>query len=278
MGGVTGSHDIHDLNAEAWNQTGDWYRERLPHTADRLAQGGVTLQSTELKLLSRLGPLEAWCERAVHLQCAAGFDTLSLLNLGVHEVVGIDIADELIETARGLAAQLDAAADFVVSDVLDTPEELAGTADLVFTGKGALHWMFDLRGWARTVRRLLRPGGWLVLYDFHPMMWLFASGSASMTPSGVSYFAPVISYHEWPTNHVGDLDLPDGEQLLPKKLRPWPPSAVMQALLDQGLRIGAFGEYPDSVNGPWAAYPQWSDADRRKVATTYSIMAQAVES
>jgi SAM-dependent methyltransferase len=274
---MTGSHDIHGLNAQAWNQTGDWYREHLTQTVDVLAQGDVTLQPIELKLLSRLGPLEAWCERAVHLQCAAGFDTLSLLNLGAHEVVGIDIADELIDIARGLAARLGAAADFVVSDVLDTPEELAGTADLIFTGKGALHWMFDLRGWARTVRRLLRPGGWLVLYDFHPMMWLFAGGSASMALSGVSYFAPVISYREWPSHHMGDLDLPDGEQLLPKKLRPWPPSAVMQALLDQDLRIGAFGEYPDSVNGQWAAYPQWSDPDRRKVATTYSIMVQAPE-
>lgn len=277
MDATGNSRTVHDSNARAWNQTGDWYRDRLPQTAELLARGGVTLQPTELTLLKRLGPLAGWCERAVHLQCAAGFDTLSLLNLGVHEVTGIDIAEELIDVARALGSQLGAHAEFVQSDVLDVPADLTGKADLVFTGKGALHWMFDLRGWARTVRQLLRPGGWLVLYDFHPMMWLFEGGSNEIAPSRVSYFAPVISYREWPPGHVGDVDLRDGEELLEKKLRPWPPSAVMQALLDQDLRIGAFGEYPDSANGQWAAYPRWSEADRHKVATTYAIMAQKPE-
>ena len=33
------------------------------------------------------------------------------------------------------------------------------TADLVYTGKGALIWMPDLARWADEVARLLRPGG-----------------------------------------------------------------------------------------------------------------------
>lgn len=275
MTGVETARSTHRTNAAAWDETGDWYRSLAASTIDTLRGGGTTLRAIEKQLLDQVSPLHEWCTRAVHLQCAAGFDTLSLLNLGAHEVVGVDISEELVGIARGIADDLGAAARFVVSDVLDTPAELDGSADLVFTGKGALHWMFDLRAWARTVARLLRPGGRVVVYDFHPMMWLFAGGSDTVTPSGSSYFAPVINYREWPRDHVGDLCLPDGQRPRPKKIRPWPPSAVMQSLLDQGLVVTSFGEYPDTVNGPWSAYPRWREADRRKVATTYSIVAKA---
>ncbi|MBB5791445.1 hypothetical protein [Jiangella mangrovi] len=43
-----------------------------------------------------------------------------------------------------------------------------GCADLVYTGKGTLIWLTDLRSWARDVALLLRPGGTLFAYEAHP--------------------------------------------------------------------------------------------------------------
>jgi hypothetical protein len=47
----------------------------------------------------------------------------------------------------------------------------AGTADLVFTGIGALCWLPDIRRWAGIVAELLRPGGTLFIREFHPVLW-----------------------------------------------------------------------------------------------------------
>ncbi|WP_329070355.1 class I SAM-dependent methyltransferase [Amycolatopsis sp. NBC_01480] len=268
--------DVHADNAAAWNQTSDWYRDKIAGALPGLRFGGVTLHPVETQLLKSLGDMSTWCDRAIHLQCAAGLDSVSLANFGAQSVLGIDIADELVDLATSLAAQLGKPVTFRCSDVLDPPAGLAGTADLVYTGKGAVHWMFDIKRWGQVVARLLRPGGWFMLFDFHPMMWLFRGSDTEMTPSGVSYFAPVISYREWPEQHVGALVLPPSEVKV-KKLRPWPPSAVIQSLLDAGLDLKSFGEYPDTINAASTAYPQWQPENRRKVATMYSVLARKPE-
>ena len=49
-----------------------------------------------------------------------------------------------------------------------------GCADLVYTGKGALIWMPDIRTWASDVARLLSRGGHLFVHEAHPMVPLYA--------------------------------------------------------------------------------------------------------
>jgi predicted O-methyltransferase YrrM len=88
----------------------------------------------------------------VHLQCASGKDTLSLWIEGVEKVVGIDISDVHIANARRLS---EAAGCRTVRwyrcDVLDTPQDLDGTADLVYSGRGAMFWVHDLDAWMAVV-------------------------------------------------------------------------------------------------------------------------------
>ena len=48
---------------------------------------------------------------------------------------------------------------WVEADVLETPHDLDGTADLVYTGRGAILWLQDLDAWAAVLRRLLAPDG-----------------------------------------------------------------------------------------------------------------------
>ena len=88
--------------------------------------------------MSLLGDLHGRCRRAIHLQCAGGRDTLSLWNLGADEVVGVDLSPRMIELAERLTAATGAPARWFRADVLDTPAELDGTADLVYTGRGSL--------------------------------------------------------------------------------------------------------------------------------------------
>jgi SAM-dependent methyltransferase len=264
---------VHQSNASAWNQTSRWYEQRAEELRETPGHGGSTLHVQERKLLELLPPLNSWCELAVHLQCASGFDTISLANLGAHRAVGVDISPELVRVAGTLSKRLDASATFQCADVLEFTE-CDGQADLVYTGKGSVHWMFDLAGWAARIAAILRPGGWFLLFDFHSMMWLFRDGRNSLEVNPVSYFAPVISYRDWASGHFPGLEpdaAPDGEV---KQLRPWPPSAVIQSLIQAGLEIAIFHEYPDSLIEDWTAYPHASMAERSRIASTYAVMAR----
>jgi len=88
----------HEDNRRAWNEAAQQYRAKLDDAVEYLRAGGVHLHPLERQ---HLGDLGAWCELAVHLQCASGKDTLSLLNAGVARVVGVDIAEGHRERPAG---------------------------------------------------------------------------------------------------------------------------------------------------------------------------------
>lgn len=264
---------VHQANAGAWNETAKWYDRRAVELREQLAARGSTLHMQELKLLKLLPPLESWCDLAVHLQCASGFDTISLTNLGAKRAIGVDISPELIRIGTKLGEHLRAPVSFQCADVLQV-EGLNGSADLVYTGKGAIHWMFDLPAWATKVVDLLRPGGWLLLFDFHPMMWLFRDGSEGLEVNEISYFAPIIKYRNWAPGHFAGPEGSEPQGGALKQLRPWPPSAVIQSLIGAGLELSIFHEYPDSLVDDWTAYPRATPADRARIASTYAVMAR----
>jgi len=57
----------------------------------------------------------------------------------------------------------------VTPKVIGLPYELDSSADLVYTGRGALCWLHDLAAWAAVVARLLKPGGVVHILDDHPV-------------------------------------------------------------------------------------------------------------
>lgn len=111
---------------------------------------------------------------AVHLQCHIGTDTLSLHRLGAR-MTGLDFSPAALDVAARLAVDCDADIDYVHAELYDAVEALgAARFDLVYTGVGALCWLPDVRGWARVVATLLRPGGRLFVREGHPMLWSLA--------------------------------------------------------------------------------------------------------
>jgi SAM-dependent methyltransferase len=52
--------------------------------------------------------------------------------------------------------------------------------DVVYTGLGALNWLPDIRRWAGVVARLVRPGGFLYLAEFHPFAAVFGDEDLSV--------------------------------------------------------------------------------------------------
>ena len=135
--------------------------------------GRPQIQPFEVDELGALGGL-----RLAHLQCHFGLDTLDLVRMHpTLEAVGLDFSVRAVEAAQALAGDVGLAerARFVAADVHEAAGVLgAGAFDVVYTGKGALCWLPDLRPWAEQCAQLLCPGGWLYVCEFHPIGDCFA--------------------------------------------------------------------------------------------------------
>ncbi|MBT0992993.1 class I SAM-dependent methyltransferase [Cellulomonas sp. DKR-3] len=204
---------------------------------------------------------------AVHLQCHLGTDTLSLARLGAR-MTGVDLSGASLAAARSLATRAGTPIDYVESDVYAAPEALGGRRfDLVYTGIGALCWLPSIDRWARTVARLLRPGGRLFVRDGHPVLnsvlattvgaehadraqqpWI--TGTGGLTPSlELPYFEQeraIVWEDESTYGGTGAVEQPRSME--------WNHGLgeIVTAVLDAGLELTSLTEH-DSV--PWDALP-----------------------
>lgn len=254
----------HEENRAAWNEAAIRYAEWVPETIEFIRSGRSSLHPFERE---NLGDLRSWCHTAIHLQCASGRDTLSLYSEGVPDVAGVDISDLHIDNARRTSAELGIPARWYRSDVLDTPSELDGTADLVYTGRGALCWLHDLNAWGRVVARLLRPGGIFHVLDDHPVTALFEFDPEIIVPNGTNYFAGAEWSRGWPDVYIGDFGK-ENAQMARKHEQTWSLSAIFNALTSAGLRIDLLKEYPTSY---WGLFPNMAEEIRSTLPLAFAM-------
>lgn len=257
----------HAANRAAWNEGAQAYTAEIEETIAFLRAGKSSVHPVERRILGDLRQYPT----AIHLQCASGRDTLSLWVEGAQRVVGVDISDTHIANARKISAALGAPAAWQRCDVLDAPHTLDGTADLVYTGRGALCWLHDLNGYAQVVARLLKPGAVYHVFDGHPLTWLFNAAAEDYQYSGSSYFDHAEASVGWPTTYIGDsLPIPV-EQLSRKYEHNWTLGEIHAALTGAGLAVEQFGEYPDPF---WDEFPNLRPELRGKIPMTFSMLAR----
>jgi SAM-dependent methyltransferase len=234
----------HRANAVWWNETARWYGADEAEAIAFLRSGGTYLFPAEKQLLGDLAP---WCRRAIHLQCSHGSDGLSLLRQGAAEIVGVDISERLLGVARRKSDAIDAPAHWVQADILETPHALDGTADLVYTGKGALCWMMDLSAWAGVVARLLVPDGLFFVYESHPLDWVWNTDTAG---------------YELDAEHGDYFSSKQRERLFSQateatpRYRQWTLGEIVNSLIAAGLNIESLTEYPDPFWDQFSAMPE----------------------
>lgn len=218
-----------EANRQAWNERTKLHIGSKFYDVEGFVAGRNSLTAIELDLL---GPVQG--SDLLHLQCHFGQDTLSLVRLGAR-ATGLDLSDEAIRQAEALSNRCGLHASWVVSNVLDHRSELDGRFDTVFTSFGTIGWLPEVKTWATNIERYLKPGGRLVLVEFHPVVWMFDNDLQRIT---YSYFnrGPIVeeeqgSYAERGTearlmSHTWNHSLDD----------------VLTALLEAGLRLERFKE------------------------------------
>ena len=259
---------MHRANRAAWDEAAERYEGWLADAVAEIRGGGSNLFGAEVELI---GDLHGRCRRAIHLQCAAGRDTLALWNLGADEVVGVDFSPRMLELAARLTEATGAPARWVQSDILDTPHELDGTAELLYTGRGSLIWLQDLDAWAGVIARLLAPEGRFVLFEGHPAEWLFdADEDGHWMATDYDYFGGPEASKGWAPEYIERLSLDDDEQSW-KFARAWTLGEVISALLRGGLLLESVAEYPIDW---WGGHADVRPEERGRVPLSFSIVGR----
>ena len=263
---------MHAANRDAWDEAAERYEGWFDEAVGLIQAGGSNLFPVEEELLGdlRTGRGEPATTRAIHLQCAGGRDTLSLWNLGASEVVGVDISPRMLDLARRLTAATGAPATWIEADVLDTPHELDGTADLVYTGRGAIIWLHDLDAWAAVLHRLLAPTGRLVIFDGHPAEWLFdADSEGRLVATDYDYFGGAEASKGWAPEYIDRLSIAEDDQHW-KFARAWTLGEIVTALVGAGLRLERLVEYPVDW---WAGHRDLRPEDRGRLPLSFGLVA-----
>jgi SAM-dependent methyltransferase len=202
-------------------------------------RGGIRLRPYEL---DEIGPVDGL--ELLHLQCHFGIDTLSWARLGAR-VTGADFSLAGVELARSVATEIGIdGARFVHSDLYDLPTVLDGTFDLVYTSRGVLGWLPDVRRWAEVIAHFVRPGGRFYLTEIHPVAQVFEDDDIEPGELRLRYpywqhveplSFPVIGSYAEPTAEVGVHTEHGWNHGL---------GEIVTALVDAGLRIDSLREYP----------------------------------
>jgi len=177
----------------------------------------------------------------------------------------------MLDLARRLTEATGAPARWIESDVLDTPHELDGTADLVYTGRGSLLWLQDLDAWAAVVARLLAPTGRFVLFEGHPAEWLFdVDAEGRWIATDYDYFGGAEASKGWAPEYIDRLSVADEDQSW-KFARAWTLGEVITALVQAGLRLDRVTEHPIDW---WGGHDDVRDEDRGRIPLSFSVVAR----
>jgi SAM-dependent methyltransferase len=155
------------LNRARWDCLAEVHGQDAYYDTEALLAGEDTLTVEEDEVVrgavGDVGGLDV-----LHVQCHIGFDTISLTRRGAR-VTGTDFSAGSLDKARGLAERCGVVVEWVQADSTALPGELAERFDLAYATAGVICWIEDMSAWMRSVYATLRPGGRLVLLDFHPL-------------------------------------------------------------------------------------------------------------
>ncbi len=127
-----------------------------PQTARAYAQGRPYFHPLVMEKVREVLNVRFPVATAVDVACGTGMSSLALLNLA-DRVIATDASPEMLAHAPE-----DARIDYRLAPAEALP--LANESAELITVSSAFHW-FDRMAFLHEARRVLRPGGWLVIYE-----------------------------------------------------------------------------------------------------------------
>lgn len=182
--------------------------------------------------------------------CNNGRELLSLIALGAKECVGFDISDSFIYEARVMSEKLGFNCSFIQGDVCEITSHRE-YFDLVIFTVGSLPWLQDLNRAFKTVSEILKPGGTLIVSDWHPFLGMFAMpGEDDYDPAHPEKIA-YSYFRKDPIIESNGMDYVGGTVYQSKKFYSFNHSfsEIINAVADNGLRMTRLEESHKDIMG-----------------------------
>lgn len=195
----------------------------------------------------------------VHPMSGHGLDDLALVRLGARSVHGLDYSEAAVSSAQRRADELGMPCRYTRTVMPESGLE-GDSADLVYTGKGALIWVSDLPAFFAEVHRLLRAGGWFYVYEAHPLvpLWTWDADEIRVRADR-GYFA---------RSHVNDTFPGNGAVEHQNTL-----STIVMACRRAGFEIEHLEEHPEPF---WRPEGISAAAWDGRVPNAFSLLARRV--
>ena len=262
--------DYRNANLKFWNSVVPEHVESDFYDVAGFLSGGIALDDIEMNQVG-----DVCGQTLLHLQCHFGLSTLSWVRLGAL-ATGVDFSPAAIAAARRLSSESGLSARFVESNIYDISDNLNEHYDIVFTSYGVLCWLPDLDEWAKQIASCLKDGGRFHLVEYHPLMTALECGPGNDVVLRNSYFNEGVETFEVKGSYASS------KSFINETTYEWNHSVgeVITALVNAGLNIDTFTEYPYATDGGFVGYLQrdedkkWRVPDHQwGVPLTYSICA-----
>ena len=216
-----------------WNETSDseWYRSlRNDEKISRLKEKPESAFHPAVNEMIRkyLPDLEG-----KHILLPSSGDNhaaFAFALMGAH-VTSADISERQLENASVVAEKLCLDIEFICDDTMTLSHIPNRAYDMVYMSNGTLSWISNIDSMNRNIYRVLKTGGYLLMYDMHPFNRPF---------SGEPWKAPLIikSYHDvFPYLH-------------------WRLQDIINSQIRAGLSICELAELPAEDESFWFTYAE----------------------
>lgn len=226
-----------EINRQAWNaQRYAAWVEAMGEPAAEAAKLRVDPDRPLRRVRGHLGDVAG--KRVCNIQGSHGRLAVAMSLLGA-EVTVVDFAEESRRYALELAAAAGVTIDYRAADVMEADGLGLGAFDVVLMELGILHYHHDLAAFFAVMANLLKPGGRLVLQEYHPVQRKLFSDYAGQLDG---YFSDALVSAPVP-DPTGQ-----GRDLGTCIYRFWTLGEVLTALTGAGLSLQAFQEAPEPAD------------------------------
>jgi len=230
-------NEIHEANRLHWEaRSADWAQR--PEVANLWRrchrEPGLVLDERELHCLGNLSG-----KRVAVLGSGDNLVVFALAGMGAR-VTSVDISENQLAVARQRAEELGLVVEFLRSDVSDLSDLSDGRFDLIYTGGHIAIWVSDLRKFYREATRILKPGGLLVVSEYHPFRRIWKA-----TKDRLELESDYL--HRGPYSY----DVPGGKG----HEFQWTVGDYVTAVMDAGCELLAVEEFGGGSDGDWELAP-----------------------
>ncbi|MBE7003938.1 MAG: class I SAM-dependent methyltransferase [Ruminococcaceae bacterium] len=259
-------NEIIDRIKAYWNETSDseWYRSlRTDEMIERLKEKPESAFHPAVNELIRKYLPDLKDRRVLLPSSGDNHAAFALAMMGAH-VTSADISERQLENAAAIAERLCLDIEFICDDTMQLSHIRDQAYDMVYTSNGTLSWISDIDGMYRNICRVLKPGGYSVMYDMHPFNRPF-SGDAWKAPLIVKSYHDVFPELHWRLQDIVNAQVTAGLSICELAELPaanasfWFPFAELQKKSPEELE-----GINDWKKNPMAALPAWVTLVSRK--------------